>query len=100
MIGTLFGTSLAGLREGEDARLRTPEEILTLLRTPVGSAVPPINPKLSSSSRGQLVRLDNRSAAAEAYRGIRTALQLGSGGSAKTIVLASPTPGDGKSITA
>jgi capsular exopolysaccharide synthesis family protein len=37
---------------------------------------------------------------AEAYRSIRTSLDLGDARSAKTILVASPTPGDGKSTTA
>lgn len=48
--------------------------------------------------RGQKVRLRPKSAAAEAYRTIRTALFFGAPkGKAKTILITSPAPGDGKS---
>jgi capsular exopolysaccharide synthesis family protein len=46
------------------------------------------------------VRLDARSAVAEAYRSIRTALHLGSNVICKTLVVVSPSAGEGKSTTA
>lgn len=99
-VGWVAGIGLAMLREWQDARLRTPEEIMTLLGTPVLATVPQVNPRLSPVTRGQLVFLDPRSAAAEAYRAARTSLHLGSASAAKTILLASPATGDGKSTTA
>ncbi len=100
MCGCLGGLGLAMMREWQDARLRQPEEIPTILGTPVVSVVPRINPRLSPVTRGQIVHLDPRSPVAEAYRSIRTSLKLGHGADAKTILLASPTPGDGKSTSA
>ena len=52
-------------------------EIVPLLGVPVLAMVPRINTRLSSVARGQLVHLDARSPAAEAYRLIRTSLNLG-----------------------
>lgn len=100
MAGWVLGIGMALLREWRDARLRTPAEIPALFDTPVIAAVPPINPRLSPMTRGQVVRLDARSPVAEAYRSIRTSLHLGPAGNAKTILVASPMPGDGKSTTA
>ena len=100
MLGFILGMGLAVLRESQDARLHTPEEILAVLGTPVLATVPRINPRLSSTNRGQMVRLDSRSITAEAYRSVRTSLYLGIGGKAKSILVASPMPGDGKSTTA
>jgi succinoglycan biosynthesis transport protein ExoP len=101
MAGVVLGIGMAMLREWQDVRLRKPEEIMELLGTPVIASIPRVNPRLSAVTRGQLVRLDPRSPAAEAYRGIRTSLHLGTaGGGAKTILLASPTSGDGKSTIA
>ncbi len=100
MFGCMMGMGLAILREWQDARLRTPEDILAVLGTPVLATVPRINPQLSSVNRGQSVRLDSRSITAEAYRSIRTSLYLGVAGKARTILIASPMPGDGKSTTA
>jgi polysaccharide biosynthesis transport protein len=100
MLGWLLGVGLAMMREWQDVRLRTPEEVLALLGTPIIATVPRINTRLSSVARGQIVRLDARSAVAEAYRSIRTSLHLGAGAGGKTILVCSPTPGDGKSTTA
>ena len=49
----------------------------------------------------QLVALDNRSSAAEAYRGLRTSVLLSSaGGPPKTVMFTSGQPGEGKTTTA
>ncbi|MDB5304736.1 MAG: hypothetical protein JWM97_2285 [Phycisphaerales bacterium] len=100
MVGWVLGIGLAMAREWQDARLRTPEEILTLLGIPVLATVPRINSRLSPVARGQILYLDARSAISESYRSVRTALHLGASREAKTILLASPMPGDGKSTTA
>ncbi len=100
MVGWVLGIGMALMREWRDARLRTPEEIPSLLGTPVIAMVPRMNTRLSPVTRGQVVRLDARSPVAEAYRSVRTSLHLGTAGRAKTILLASPAPGDGKSMTA
>ncbi len=100
MCGCLGGLGLAVMREWQDARLREPEEIPGFLGTPVVSVVPRINPRLSPVTRGQITHVDSRSPVAEAYRSIRTSLKLGQASDAKTILLASPAPGDGKSTTA
>jgi capsular exopolysaccharide synthesis family protein len=62
--------------------------------------VPRIKGKWSSAERGQLVQLDSRSPAAEAYRAIRTALHLGARQDCRTVLVTSATAGDGKSTTA
>ena len=100
MLGFMLGMGLAILREWKDARLRSPEEILAVLGTPVLATVPRINLRLSPVNRGQMVRLDSRSVVSEAYRSMRTSLCLGIAGKARTILVASPMPGDGKSVTA
>ncbi len=100
LMGWVLGIGFAMLRDWQDVRLRKPEEIRTLLGTPVVAMVPRINTKLSPVTRGQMVRLDPRSAVAEAYRSARTSLHLGISNKAKTILVASPMEGDGKSTTA
>jgi capsular exopolysaccharide synthesis family protein len=51
--------------------------------------------------RGQIVRLKPRSIVAEAYRTIRTSIFFGvSKGGARTILVTSPAPGDGKTTLA
>jgi capsular exopolysaccharide synthesis family protein len=96
----VLGIGFATLREYQDARFRSPEEIPHLLGVPLIGVVPRISRRLSPVDRGQVLRLDSRSPVAEAYRSIRTSLDLGDARSAKTILVASPTPGDGKSTTA
>ena len=100
LVGCVLGVGLATLREWQDARLRAPEEAQALLGLPLVGTVPQINRSLSPPERGQVVRLDSRSPVAEAYRSVRTSLYLGDARSAKTILLASPAAGDGKSTTA
>jgi capsular exopolysaccharide synthesis family protein len=100
MLGSVLGIGLAMLRDVQDARMRRPEEIYTLLGLPVLATIPRISARLSAVTRGQMVRFDPRSTVAEAYRAARTALHLGQAAKAKTILVASPMDGDGKSMTA
>ena len=100
LAGCVLGIGFASVREWKDARLRAPEEIQSLLGIPLVGIVPQINRRLSAVDRGQVVRLDSRSPVAEAYRSIRTTLCLGDGRSARTVLVSSPSPGDGKSTTA
>jgi polysaccharide biosynthesis transport protein len=100
LAGCVAGTGAAILRDRRDHRLRTPQDVRAVLSIPVVAMVPRIDQRLSPVARGQLVRLDPRSPAAEAYRSIRTALRLGVAHDAKTILVASPSEGDGKSTTA
>jgi capsular exopolysaccharide synthesis family protein len=63
-----------------------------------GSKVAPISEKQDIVTRGQKVYLASKSVVAEAYRTIRTAVFFGAPkGEAKTILVTSPAPGDGKS---
>jgi capsular exopolysaccharide synthesis family protein len=100
MVGWIIGIGLSMGREWQDARFRSPQEIVSMLGAPVIAGVPPINARLSPVARGQILFLDPHSPSAEAYRSIRTSLHLGPCRDARTILLASPTSGDGKSTTA
>ncbi len=100
MAGCMLGMGLGLLREWQDSRLRRPEQIQALLGTAVIATVPRINMRLAPAIRGQIVHLDTQSPVAEAYRSVRTSLYLGSAREAKTVLVASPAPGDGKSTTA
>jgi capsular exopolysaccharide synthesis family protein len=98
--GWVLAAGVALLREWRDPSLQNAAEIAPLLGVPVLAEVPALNNQLSPTIRGQLVQLDPRSPAAGAFRAMRTNLTLGAGRDARTIVVASPTPGDGKSTTA
>ena len=97
-LGLMMGMGLALLRDWTDQRLRSPEEISALLDCPVLGVVPHMTGKTTLPERGQCVRLEQKSDVAEAYRTIRTAVYFGlPAGKAKTLLVTSPAPGDGKS---
>lgn len=98
--GWVLAAGVALYREWRDPSLQNTADIAPLLGAPVLAEVPVLNNQLSPTIRGQLVQLDPRSPAAGAFRAVRTNLTLGAGRDARTIVVASPTPGDGKSTTA
>jgi capsular exopolysaccharide synthesis family protein len=100
LMGGIVGMGLAIGRESMDGRLRTPDEVRALLGVRIVASIPPISGEYSAVARGQVVRLDARSAVAESYRSIRTALHLGSNLVGKTLLFVSPSAGEGKSTTA
>jgi capsular exopolysaccharide synthesis family protein len=80
-----------------DQKLRSAEEISAVLDMPVLGVVPSMSKKESVVTRGQVVHKDSGSPASEAYRTIRTAVFFGAPkGEAKTILVTSPAPADGK----
>jgi capsular exopolysaccharide synthesis family protein len=100
LVGWVLGIGLATLREWRDAPLRTPGDVSAQLGLPLIGVIPRINRRLSPVERGHVLRLDPRSPVAEAYRSVRTSLDLGDARTAKTVLLASPARDDGKSTTA
>lgn len=100
LLGWVCGIGLVLLRERTDQRVRAPEEAISLVGGPVLAMVPRLVGKWSAAERGQLVSLESKSAAAEAYRAIRTALHLGARRESRTVLVTSATAGDGKSTTA
>ncbi|HSU69117.1 MAG TPA: polysaccharide biosynthesis tyrosine autokinase, partial [Tepidisphaeraceae bacterium] len=99
-VGLLLGGTLCMISEWHDPRLRRPDEVAHSLGVPIIGIVPRIPPQLSVADRGQLVHIDPMSPAAEAYRTLRTAVNFGPVPDARTILVVSPLPGDGKSTTA
>ncbi len=101
-LGLFGGVGLALLREWKDERLRSTQEISALLGLPILGAVPSMTaPKQTLAIRGQKIRISPESREAEAYRTVRTALFFGAPkDEAKTILITSPAPGEGKSTTA
>lgn len=97
LIGLMIGAGVTWLQDRMDQRLRSVDEIGALLDLPVLGIVPHIQDKLTPLERGQEVHLKPRSDVAESYRTIRTAVYFGiPDGQAKTILVTSPSPGDGK----
>jgi len=101
LAGGLIGFGLAWLRDLLDHRLKSVEEIASVLQLPVLGALPYFGDAQEKSQMGRLVALTPRSIAAEAVRTLRTALHFGlAGRDVKCIVVTSPSPGDGKSTVA
>ncbi len=96
--GLLAGLGAAMLLDRVDQRLRSVEEIGTLLDAPILGVVPRIVRRVLPGEAGREIQLRPRSGVAEAFRTVRTAIYFGGvERAAKTILVTSPTPGDGKS---
>jgi capsular exopolysaccharide synthesis family protein len=97
VIGGLLGAGLALLRDRMDGRMRSIEEIQTMIGLPILGVVPQMTGRRTAVARAMTVHLDPRSVVAEAYRTIRTAVYFGADGSrCSTILVTSPESGDGK----
>ena len=100
-MGLMLGVMVALTREWADPRLHSAEQIKAVLGLPVLGQLPEMDGSVAPSVRGQQVLVDPTSSAAEACRLLRTAVQFGvPAGHSKTILVASPSPGDGKSTVA
>jgi polysaccharide biosynthesis transport protein len=101
VMGLMLGGGLGLLRNFMDQTLRSADEISAVLGMPVLGVVPSMSRRESVVNRGQKTHLDSNSQWAEAYRTIRTAVFFSAPkGEAKTILITSPTPGDGKTTLA
>jgi len=99
--GLMLGVGLALLRDWLDQRLRSAEEVAATVGAPVLGIVPHIPGAKIISRIGRMVELSPNSRAAEAFRTVRTAVYFGiPGDNAKTILVTSPQPEDGKSSVA
>jgi capsular exopolysaccharide synthesis family protein len=96
-IGLGLGVVLALLRDALDQAVRTPFDIESDLDLPMIGAAPPLKRGVTPAQ----ALADNRSALAEAYQSLRSALQFSTAnGFPKTLLITSPWPGGGKSTTA
>ncbi|HEY1629279.1 MAG TPA: polysaccharide biosynthesis tyrosine autokinase, partial [Tepidisphaeraceae bacterium] len=101
VLGGLIGAGLALLRDRNDGRMHSVEEIQTVVGLPILGVVPAMSGRRTAVARAMTVHLDPRSVVAESYRTIRTAVYFGTNGSrAKTLLISSPEPGDGKTTSA
>lgn len=101
VLGLIAGLGLACVRDWLDPRLRDADEIKAVLGMPILGMVPRMPAHLAPAVRGQKLLLDPGSEAAEAYRALRTAIKFGvPEGRARTILVASPSSGDGKTTVA
>jgi capsular exopolysaccharide synthesis family protein len=101
MLGLMLGLGLAWLRDFLDHRLRSADEITALLELPLLGVLPHVSGKHDRAFAGQMVATRPRSEIAESFRTLRTAIYFGlPEGQAKTILVTSPSPADGKSTVA
>lgn len=99
--GMLGGGGLAFLRDVLDRRVAAADEVQSRLGLGVLGVLPHMTGRETAVVRGQKVHLDPMSDVAESYRTIRTAIYFGAPeDKLKTIVITSPTPGDGKTTSA
>ena len=97
MLGLMVGGALAFAREHFDDTFKSPEDLEENLGLPLLGIIPLVR---NVESPDRFVD-DPRSAAAEAYRSLRTAVQFStSEGAPKTLLVTSSRPGEGKSTTA
>ncbi|HVX09711.1 MAG TPA: polysaccharide biosynthesis tyrosine autokinase [Pirellulales bacterium] len=110
-VGLLAGGGMVYLAEKLDTSFRTPDEIRQRLGLTVVGHIPFVEP--SEKTKQRIARLgdllsptlcsyhERLSHAAEAFRGVRTALYFSSRGAEnKVLQVTSPRPGDGKSTLA
>lgn len=122
-LGLILGVGVALLQERFDDRVRSPEEVASILGARVLGSVPPRPKRMGFSSRANeltrgltlltprqraaivsneldLVGLDSDAATLEAFRGLRADFQLAvAQRSAKSVLVTSCKPEDGKTLT-
>ena len=96
MLGLMLGVLVAFVLEFLDDTLKGPEDIEQHLRMPVLGIIPHLKKQSVADALG-----DPRSAFAEAYRSVRTALQFSTDhGVPKVLLVTSASASEGKSTTA
>ncbi len=95
--GLFIGLGLALLVDWRDQRLRSAEEIKAALGVPMLGTVPAMAGGVAPNIRGLKSHLDPASEAARAYRSLRTNAYFALPDTARTILVTSPSSGDGKS---
>lgn len=97
LVGLMLGVLLAFGLEYLDDTLKTPEDVEKVL----GLAMLGVIPRLREPVTPAQALADPRSAFAESYRSVRTALQFSTDrGVPRCLLVTSPTPNEGKSTTA
>jgi polysaccharide biosynthesis transport protein len=99
-LGLLLGLGLAFLRENLDDSIKHPDELEKLYGLPLLGLIPMVKRKGKTGQVAALVHEDPRSAFAEAYRSMRTALQFSTNeGAPKHLMVTSCGKSEGKTTT-
>lgn len=99
-LALVLGILLAAAREWLDDRMRSAGEARLSLGVPLLGVIPQSGLKRSFSVGGQRVLLDPASDAAEAYRSLKNAIGFAAPDGFRTLLVASPNSGDGKTTLA
>ena len=101
-VGLFGGIGLAFLFENLDDTIKQPDELEKLLGLPVLGIVPMVKGTRSGDTDLALIQsADSRSAFAESYRSMRTALQFSTAdGAPRVLMITSSSVAEGKSTTA
>jgi capsular exopolysaccharide synthesis family protein len=102
VVGVLLGAAIVVALEVMDDSIKYPDEVERVLGLPLMGIIPKLNRKRSEGNKpiAMEVHEDPRSALAEAYRSVRTALQFSTTeGAPKRLVITSTTRNEGKSTT-
>ena len=98
VLGLMLGGGTALLRDMMHHSLRTTDEVMTLLGSPLLGEVPVMSKRETPIERAQKIALDPSSAVAEAFRNIRTAVYLSLPREQSRIIqVTSAMSGEGKS---
>ena len=101
ILGLMLGIGLAFLRNMMDRRIRSADEVLALLGTPLLGTVPAMSKRQSLADKGQKMAKEAKSSVAEAFRTVRTAVFFSlPKDRAHSIQITSPLAGEGKSTLA
>ncbi|MGH7690110.1 MAG: GumC family protein, partial [Gemmatimonadaceae bacterium] len=102
ILGLILAVIVVFVREFFDRGVHTKDELASLTGVPVLGLIPHIrSPRAAPLDTRLVSRKDPRNPGAEAFRTLRTNMTLAEEDrSARTLVMASPMPGDGRSTTA
>ncbi|HEY7116930.1 MAG TPA: polysaccharide biosynthesis tyrosine autokinase [Tepidisphaeraceae bacterium] len=101
IIGLLLGCAAAVVRDMTDQSLRSTEDVTATLGVQMLGSVPHMPGPQSPLAQGRKVELEPAGDVAETYRTIRTGVFFGTPErESRTILVASPAPGDGRSTVA
>lgn len=99
-VGLFLGISCAFMLDWLDHRIRSPEDVRSMVQVPILGIVPHVSRKATLQQLGQAVHLQPRSSVAESYRTVRMAVHFSSiERSCQKLLVTSAVSGDGKTVT-
>jgi capsular exopolysaccharide synthesis family protein len=100
LLGVAFGVGMAFLRDRLEKRFRSRSDIEQALNAPVLAMIPKFRTRKRKATSRLVVVADPSSTASESYRTLRTNIQfITSQGDTKSLVVTSPSAGEGKTVT-